>query len=54
MKTNSDYINFENDLNTVELKLGPQALTNTLAVIAEAADFFLTPPHLTASNFVAL
>ena len=33
---------------------GPNALVHKSAGMAEAADFFLRPPTLTASNFEAL
>ena len=43
-----------NGLTPGEVKPGPNALAHTSAVKAEAADFFLRPPTLTASNFEAL
>ena len=46
--------NFENDLTPGGLKPGPIALAHTSAGMAEAADFFLRSPTLTASNFAAL
>ena len=36
------------------LEPGPNALAHTLGGMAEAADFFLRTPTLTASNFAAL
>ena len=45
---------FENDLTPGVLKPGPNALAHTLGGMAEAADFFLRTPTLTASNFAAL
>ena len=41
-----------NDLDPGGLESEPHALAHTLALMAEAADFFLRPPILTASNFV--
>ena len=43
--------NFEKDLTPGELKSGPIELEHSSAVKAEAADFFLRPLTLTASNF---
>ena len=36
------------------LEPGPNAIAHALAGMAEAADFFLRTPTLTASNFAAL
>ena len=46
--------NFENYSTPGELESGPNTLANSLAVKAEAADFFVRPSTLTASNFRAL
>ena len=46
--------NFENDSTPDVLEPGPNALAHTLGGMAEAADFFLRTPTLTASNFAAL
>ena len=46
--------NFENDLTLGVLESGLNALAHTLTGMAEAADFFLGTPTLTASNFAAL
>ena len=42
------------DLNLGGLEPWWNTLAHILAVMAEAADFFLTPPTLTADNFEAL
>ena len=42
------------DLTPDVLEHGPNALAYTTAEMAEAADFFLRTPTLTASNFAAL
>ena len=46
--------NFENDSSSPGIKPGPNAIAHNLGGMAEAADFFLRTPTLTASNFVAL
>ena len=46
--------NFENDSTPSGLEPGPNAIAHTSAGMAEAADFFLRTPTLTATNFKAL
>ena len=46
--------NFENDSTAPGFEPGPNAIAHALAGMAEAADFFLRTPTLTASNFAAL
>ena len=46
--------NFKNDLTPGRLEPGPNGIAHTSAGMAEAADFFLRTPTLTASNFAAL
>ena len=46
--------NFENDRSGPGNELGLNALAHKLGGMAEAADFFLRTPTLTASNFAAL
>ena len=46
--------NFKNDLTTGQLEPGPNAIAHNSGGMAEAADFFLRTPTLTASNFAAL
>ena len=46
--------NFENDLTPDGLEPGPIVLAHNSGVMAEATDFFLRTPTLTASNFKAL
>ena len=46
--------NFENDSNPDRLKPRLNTIAYTSAVMAEAVDFFLRPPTLTAINFKAL
>ena len=41
-------------IQTRHLEPGPHTLAHILAVMAEAVDFFLKPPTLTASNFEAI
>ena len=45
---------FENDSTPDKLKPWPIALAHNSGGMAEAADFFLKTPNLTASNFKAL
>ena len=45
---------FEDQSDPLRLESGPHALAHTLAVMAKAADFFLSSPTLIASNFEAL
>ena len=46
--------NFENDLTPGQLEPGPNARAQNSGGMAEAADFFLRTPNLTASSFAAL
>ena len=46
--------NFENDSTPGVLEPWPNALAHTLGGMAEAANFFLRTPTLTASNYKAL
>ena len=46
--------NFENDSTPGQLKPGPNAIAHNSGGMAEAADFFLRTPNLTASNFAVL
>ena len=46
--------NFEDDSTAPGFEPGPNAIAHALAGMAEAADFFLRTPTLTASNFAAL
>ena len=46
--------NFENESTPGQLEPGPNAIAHHSGGMAEAADFFLRTPTLTASNFVAL
>ena len=46
--------NFENDSTLPGIEPGPNAIAHNLGGMAEAADFFLRTPTLTASNFAAL
>ena len=46
--------NFENDSTAPGFEPGPNGIAHALAGMAEAADFFLRTPTLTASNFAAL
>ena len=46
--------NFENDSTPSQLEPGPIAIAHNLGGMAEAADFLLRTPKLTASNFAVL
>ena len=46
--------NFENDSSSPGIEPGPNAIAHNSGGMAEAADFFLRAPTLTASNFKAL
>ena len=46
--------NFENDWSGPGIEPRPNAIAHNSSGMAEAADFFLRTPTLTASNFTAL